>query len=100
MAMIFNPNGVRMTATEIARWANKVHRQSGGKGNPFSSLDYVRSYRTGHTNRLKGNMCNCGVDPNGFSAGEFVLLPLNDTAVIEGGKAYMVCRKCGCHSHL
>lgn len=44
--------------------------------------------------RLEGSHCKC----NGN--GEFVLLPKENKAVIEGGKRYMKCRKCGCWSHL
>lgn len=44
--------------------------------------------------RITGNACYCNGD------GVFDLLPKNDIAVIEGGKRYMFCRKCGCSSHL
>ena len=44
--------------------------------------------------RITGNMCDCRGN------GEFVLLPKDDPAVIEGGKRYMECRKCGMFSHL
>lgn len=45
-------------------------------------------------NRLGGHLCDC---PEG---GDFDLLPVDDPAVQEGGKRYMVCRKCGLYSHL
>ena len=45
--------------------------------------------------RLEGSHCAC--PPN---RGEFVLLPMSDPAVKEGGKRYMKCRICGCYSHL
>lgn len=45
--------------------------------------------------RIAGEHCYC---PN--ETGEFVLLPEDDVAVIEGGKRYMVCRKCEGYSHL
>lgn len=83
---------------QIANWANKVHRQAGGKGSPFSRWDYYENLAA--DSRLGGHHCACGTDERGFSEGEFELLPLNDKAVIEGGKAYMVCRKCGSCSHL
>lgn len=44
--------------------------------------------------RIQGSMCSCSGD------GVFDLLPLDDEAVIEGGKRYMQCRKCGRFSHL
>lgn len=45
--------------------------------------------------RLQGNLCMCG-----NSNGEFDLLPPDAPECIDGGKRYMVCRKCGCYSHL
>jgi len=100
MAKIYDTEGNLLAAREVARWANKVHRQAGGKGNVFSSTDFVHSTLKGFGDRLKGHMCNCGVDTEGYSNGEFVLLPLNDEAVISGGKAYMVCKNCNQYSHL
>lgn len=100
MAIIYNPEGERLAAREIARWANKVHRQAGGKGNPCSSIDYIHAGLPGHGDRLRGHMCNCGTTIEGYSNGEFKLLPLSDECVVTGGKAYMVCQKCGCYSHL
>lgn len=44
--------------------------------------------------RITGSLCSCGGD------GVFDLLPTTDEGVIEGGKRYMVCRKCRCYSHL
>jgi hypothetical protein len=44
--------------------------------------------------RINGNICNC---PDG---GEFVLSIIDDIGVIESGKRYMYCRKCGEWSHL
>lgn len=44
--------------------------------------------------RIQGSMCSCSGD------GVFDLLLLDDEAVIEGGKRYMQCRKCGRFSHL
>lgn len=53
----------------------------------LTSLDYPgRIAGEGHC-RCRGN-------------GEFVLLPIDDPDVQEGGKRYMQCRKCGCWSHL
>ncbi len=45
--------------------------------------------------RVAGYHCSCG---NG--QGTFELLPVNHPDVISGGKRYMICRKCGCMSHL
>lgn len=45
--------------------------------------------------RISGSgHCDC---KNG---GDFVLLPKDDPAVVEGRKRYMQCRVCGCWSHL
>ena len=90
--MVYHPDGHAMTNKELADWANVVHRIAGGRGNPFTENDFPF--------RLRGWMCDCPVDTDGISTGEFDLLPLYSSAVREGGKAYMACRKCGCHSHL
>lgn len=45
--------------------------------------------------RLVGDHCACGTNN-----GEFTLLPLDSVEVRDGGKRYMICRKCGCYSHL
>lgn len=44
--------------------------------------------------RLEGELCDCKGE------GVFDLLPASDMGVIEGGKRYMQCRKCGRFSHL
>lgn len=44
--------------------------------------------------RIEGSHCDCDGE------GEFVLLSEDDPAVVEGGKRYMVCKKCNCYSHL
>lgn len=90
-------NKTALTPDEIARRANIVHQMSGGRGNPFTPdmFDYNNP-----NNRLRGDMCACGVDEKGNSNGDFVLLPLSDKSIKEGGKAYMRCMKCGCFSHL
>lgn len=101
MAKIYNPSGELLIPREIARWANKVHRQAGGKGNVLSPNDFCSSpILDKNLERLKGHMCGCGIDENGYSKGEFVLLPLDDEAVLSGGKAYMKCKNCGEYSHL
>ena len=64
----------------LAAWANEVNEIAGGSGSVFSSLDFPE--------RLKGHHCNCGVTPEGYSAGEFELFPLDSEEVREGGKAY------------
>ena len=87
-----------LTPNQLAQWANKVHRQTGGKGNPLSRWDYYENLAA--DSRLGGCLCNCGVDERGFSKGQFDLLPIENKAVKEGGKAYMICRICGCISHL
>lgn len=100
MAKIYSPDGEILAAREIARWANKVNKQSGGNGKVFSSVDFSHSLYDGGQKRLFGHMCNCGVDEKGFSNGEFILFPLDDESVMNGEKAYMQCRKCGSISHL
>lgn len=100
MTKIYSPDGELLAAREIARWANKVHKQSGGNGSPFETIDFSHSLYDGGQQRLKGHLCNCGVDDKGFSNGEFTLLPLNDESVVAGGKAYMKCRNCEQFAHL
>lgn len=100
MAKVYSPEGSLLCAREIARWANKVHRQAGGKGNVFSSLDFYTCPIPESLERLKGLHCDCGTDGFGYTKGEFILLPLADKSVITGGKAYMRCRVCGKYSHL
>lgn len=101
MAKIFNADGKQLTPRGIACWANKVHRLAGGKGNVFSSVDFFSKPILDTKNpRLIGHHCDCGVDENGYTKGEFILLPLDDECVVEGGKAYMKCRICGGVSHL
>ena len=68
-----------LSLTDLAYEANLV----GGKIMPS---DYP--------SRIQGKLCRCS------NGGEFVLLPLDDPGVIEGGKRYMQCRKCGEYSHL
>lgn len=90
-------NKAPLTTNEIAHYANIVHQMSGGRGNPFTPdmFDYNNP-----NNRLRGDMCACGVDESGISKGDFVLMPLSDKSIKEGGKAYIRCIKCGCFSHL
>lgn len=91
--IVRNPNtNLIMSDSELAQWANDVHRMGGAKGNPFSSTDFPE--------RLKGHHCNCGVTEEGYTKGVFTLRPLDDESVKEGGKAYMCCEKCGGYSHL
>lgn len=54
---------------------------------PDELVEFVNS-------RIVGDMCDCGGE------GVFELLPLEDEAVQEGGKRYMVCTVCGVSSHL
>lgn len=45
--------------------------------------------------RIQGKgHCNC------YGDGTFDLLPITHPDVQDGMKRYMVCRKCGCYSHL
>lgn len=57
--------------------------------------DWVGVTPADYPARISGEShCEC----NGY--GEFVLLPIDDPGVQEGGKRYMRCRKCGQVSHL
>lgn len=62
-----------------------------GLNKKWQDIGYFDDY---DSSRIEGDMCDCEGN------GEFVLLPDDDEAVIEGGKPYMVCRKCGLYSHL
>lgn len=97
MTNVYEPFGGSkpLSAKTLAAWANKVHCEIGGAKRPVFTPE---DFETG--DRLKGNHCDCGTDDKGFSLGEFQLMPLDSDDVISGMKAYMVCRKCGCMSHL
>jgi hypothetical protein len=77
---------------------NKIYKTNGKRPLSHMKLDILwekQGYNEGYDiSRIQGQMCDC---KNG---GHFELLPSNHPAVIEGGKLYMVCRKCGCSSHL
>ena len=68
-----------LTPEELAYEANLI-------GGAVSSSDYPE--------RIMGEHCECS------DGGEFVLSPLDNPSVQEGGKRYMQCRKCGQWSHL
>ena len=93
-------SGEELSPKEIASHANVVHQIVGGKGSPFTEDMYTPN----DTNyRLSGNHCDCGCDENAVgkpSLGEFELFSFRSEEVRHGGKAYMICRKCGCYSHL
>lgn len=91
---IVRAHGVKffMDYWAMAKWANTVHKIAGGKRDVFSASDFPE--------RLKGYHCSCGITEEGYSAGEFELLPIDCEEVKEGGKAYMKCVKCGGWSHL
>lgn len=97
-------NGKELSASEIAQHANTVHKIAGGKGNPFTSEMFVPHVgEKQNPYRLGGYHCACGCDEDADgkpSKGEFELLPISDSSVREGGKAYMQCRNCGEFSHL
>lgn len=86
MNRIFDENGKELkTAKELGKafYANYPARFK----NAINEEDY-------DMRRIAGNICDC--NGNGI----LDLLPLDDEAVVEGGKRYMKCRKCGCYSHL
>lgn len=62
----------------------------------FDSNKYFGKIFSGEMKeRISGKgHCDC------LGNGEFILLPVDHPDVIEGGKRYMQCRKCGCWSHL
>lgn len=84
--------GETLNLRDLASWANAVHNMAGGKGDVFTE-DMM-------PDRLKGYHCDCGTNEQGYSKGSFDLLPLYSEEVKSGGKAYMICKKCGCMSHL
>jgi hypothetical protein len=62
----------------------------------FDSNKYFgRIYPAEMKERISGTgHCDCRGN------GEFILLPVDHPDVLEGGKRYMQCRKCGGWSHL
>lgn len=76
-----------LTPRQLANEANKICRSKVFKASDFDENNpYSRISGDGH--------CYCEGN------GEFVLLDSENEAVKEGGKRYMVCRKCGGWSHL
>ena len=93
-------NGEELSPDGIANHANAVHHALGAKGDPYTPDMFTPndSYY-----RLGGDLCNCGCDLTAIgepSLGEFELFAPDSDDVQSGGKAYMICRKCGCYSHL
>jgi len=60
----------------------------------FAEVGGVASEDEMVSDRLSGHLCSCE------HGGEFELFPLDHPGVVEGGKRYMKCRKCGEVSHL
>ena len=90
---VYRPhNNLLMEDWELADWANTVHKCAGGNGAAFTANIMY--------DRLKGHHCSCGVNELGYTNGVFKLLHFISNEVRTGGKAYMVCQKCGCMSHL
>ena len=74
-----------LTPEQLANAANAITER-----NPFFPVDFQ-----GPSSRIQGTgHCACGGN------GEFELLPPSHPDVKEGQKRYMICRKCGCYSHL
>lgn len=74
-----------LTPAELATAANAITKRK-----PFTSFDF-----DGPDSRIQGaGHCDCEGE------GEFELLPVNHPDVVDGKKRYMICRKCGCYSHL
>lgn len=91
--LIYRPHSnLFMDSWELADWANAVHSMSGAKGKPFTSSCM--------NDRLKGHHCSCGVTDDGYTKGTFSLYPLSSSDVRDNCRAYMVCKRCGCVSHL
>lgn len=86
MNQVFDVNGkVPLTSQEIADAANALSHNK-----PFTKEMFE-----GPSSRIQGTgHCSCSGN------GEFELLSLYDSAVQEGQKRYMQCRKCGGWSHL
>lgn len=99
--VIYSPRGVRQfNAEECAAFANHVH-QMFAKGSPYTKEMFEE--HDGKDYRLSGDHCACGSNSDivgNPTNGEFELLPMWSAEVQDGQKAYMVCRKCGCYSHL
>lgn len=89
---VIRSKGEVLNLRDLASWANAVNKMSAGRGDIFTE-DIVLE-------RLKGHHCSCGVNEFGYSAGSFDLQPMYSEDVQTGGKAYMVCKNCGCTSHL
>lgn len=95
------PYSVRTDSMALRRMAMiRTHVRVFYKGKELSMKECIKAAGFDMTademvNRLKGNHCNCG-----YNLGEFDLLPEDSEEVLCGGKRYMVCRKCGCISHL
>lgn len=89
---VIRSKGEVLSLRDLTSWANAVNKMSGGRGDVFTE-DIVLE-------RLKGHHCSCGVNECGYSAGSFDLQPMYSEGVQTGGKAYMVCKNCGCASHL
>lgn len=76
---------VPLTPQQLADEANAITIRK-----PFAASDFE-----GANSRIQGDgHCYCGGN------GEFELLPVGNSAVKEGQKRYMQCRKCGGWSHL
>lgn len=86
MNRVFNENGI-----EITNDGYKILYAMG-----FNSRKFYGRISTGEAlQRIQGKgHCNC------FGEGIFDLLPVDHPDVIDGQKRYMICRKCGCYSHL
>lgn len=86
MNKVFNENGEDITVR-----GDKLVYAMG-----FNSEKYKNKISSDEARaRIQGKgHCDC------FGYGTFDLLPVNHPAVQDGLKRYMVCRKCGCWSHL
>lgn len=93
-------NGELCSPVDLANHANAVHHALGAKGNPYTPEMFTPNDKD---YRLSGVHCDCGCDEKAVGKptfGEFELFAPDSEDVQSGGKAYMICRKCGCYSHL
>jgi hypothetical protein len=81
--IFYKKNGKPLTAEQISKAFNAIYDNPKHKV-AFKPAEIME--------RIGGTLCDC------YGEGEFVLLSVKECK--ELGKRYMVCTKCGEHSHL